>query len=104
MVDLHVPTQPLTLYSRQSLFTCTYISKQAIEIEPTKFSPQGIQAICAQQKDLIDKLLFKPKKGTLRQMDENIVELINQKISRDKIDPFEEEEVPISKSSGWKVD
>jgi len=37
-------------------------------------------------------------------MDENIVELINQKISRDKIDPFEEEEVPISKSSGWKVD
>jgi len=66
VVDLHVPTQPLLLYSRQSLFTCTYVSNQAIEIEPTKFSPKGIQAICTQQKDLIDKLLFKPKKGTLR--------------------------------------
>lgn len=51
----------------------------------------------------MDKLLWKPKQGTLKQIDEKIVELMNNKILRDGVDPFaEEEEVAIPKSKGLK--
>jgi hypothetical protein len=58
--------------------------------------------ICEKQKEQVDKLLWKPKQGTLKQMDEKIVELMNNKILRDNVDPFTEEEVSIPKSKGWK--